>query len=460
MVRIAPRHARKSIQLWILLIYLVLVFFLGGGARPDIQSLAILRPLAILVCCFAGFTLAKRHFVQNRVFFGLALATILLVGLQLIPLPPQLWVALPGREIIAEIDRAAQLEGVWRPISMVPHTTWNAFYSLFVPLAGALLAVQLNRDEQYQLLPVVICLGVLSGMLGLLQIASAQDGSLYFYRVTNNGAAVGLFANRNHQAIFLACLFPMLAIYASGGTSSIERARVRAAFAGAVGLALVPLLLVTGSRTGLMLGLIGLLSVPFLYRRPAAVALPSRRRRLGWAVGAIAGSGVIALALLAVLFARAEAFNRLMDSGALEDTRLDFWTPVAHMAWQYFPAGSGVGTFVEVFKLNEPGQLLQTTYLNHAHNDWLEICLTGGVFAMLLLLAALVAWFWKSWHIWRSAIAGGEEVGYGRLASVLLLMLGLASFADYPLRVPSLACLAAILAVWLERAQARSAHAD
>jgi hypothetical protein len=35
----------------------------------------------------------------------------------------------------------AELGEVWRPIAMVPPAAWNAFYSLFVPLAVLLLGV-------------------------------------------------------------------------------------------------------------------------------------------------------------------------------------------------------------------------------------------------------------------------------------------------------------------------------
>ena len=39
----------------------------------------------------------------------------------------------------------------------------------------------------------------------------------------------------------------------------------------------------------------------------------------------------------------------------------------------YAPWGSGLGTFEQVFKLHEPDALLSPSYLNHAHNDWLEL---------------------------------------------------------------------------------------
>ena len=39
---------------------------------------------------------------------------------------------------------------------------------------------------------------------------------LWFYRITNNGFPVGLFANRNHAAVFLAALLPLATAWALG----------------------------------------------------------------------------------------------------------------------------------------------------------------------------------------------------------------------------------------------------
>lgn len=452
----AVRHREpKSIQFWILVGYLGLVFLMGGGARADITSLIILRPAAVLVCGFALFTLGREHIRRHRFAFAFAAASFLLVAIQLIPLPASLWGSLPGRGIITEIDAAAQLGEVWRPISMVPIGTWNALYALFVPLAALLLTVQLGAEERRALLPVMIGLGLISGLLGLLQVIGAPTGPFYLYRVTNDGAAVGLFANRNHHAVLLACLFPMLAVYASSGIQTPEQARLRGGIAVAVALLLVPLLLVAGSRAGLALGVLGLLAIPILYRKPG---FDSGERRGGrWRVVSIVmgGCGVIALALVTVMFGRGEAISRILTPSEADEARFKVWGPIADMAWQYFPFGSGIGTFVEMYKIDEPDALLDSTYLNHAHNDWLEVYMTGGAIGLLLLVAAVVAWGLASLRAWRATTGAGgaRAASHGRMASVLLLMLGLASIGDYPLRAPSLACLAVILAIWLGAAE-------
>lgn len=439
----------RSTQFWTLLVYLTFVFLVGGGARSDIESLLILRPAAVLVCAFALFTITREQLSQNRAILSLMAAWFLLIGLHLVPLPPEIWRAFPGRELIAEIDATAGLGDVWRPISLAPLATWNSFYALFVPLAAILLAIQLSRQERYQLLPIIIGLGFASGMLGLLQSVGGDQGPLYFYQITNYGSAVGLFANRNHQAILLACLFPMLAVYASAEVSSLEKVRIRTSVAAAAGLVIIPLLLVTGSRAGLILGVVGLLSVPLLYRRPR-VDVPAKRRTRS-IVGPVFAAGivVVGLALLTILFARAEALTRIATSEAASEMRFSIWGPIADMAVKYFPVGSGVGAFVDVYKVDEPDHLLGYAYINHAHNDWLEFFMAGGIVAALLLFTMLVGWLVLSVRAWRRGLESERETRYAKLGSILVLMLGIASIADYPLRVPSLACLAFIFALWL-----------
>lgn len=456
--RLATHATSNSLQFWALAIFLVLAFALGGGARGDIQSLVIFRPLSLLLCGFALWTLTWDDVRRHALLFGIAGLLVVLVGAHLIPLPPSIWTRLPGRELIAQLDQASGLNSVWRPLSLVPTATANAFYSLFAPLAVLLLGVQLKRDEHLKLLPILIALGVLSAVLGILQLAGSGESLLYFYSVTNEGAPVGLFANRNHAAAYLACLPPMLAVYAATASDSHHRDRFRLWLLCVVTLVVLPLILISGSRGGMLVAVAGLVAVPLLYRR-------STTSRGGGAkkfnpVYLVAGAGIALLALLFVVFSRAESLNRLLAYDGGEDLRFRMWGPIADLAWKYFPAGSGIGSFEEVYKLDEPLRLLKPTYVNHAHNDWLEMYLTGGVAGILIL--ALIAFFWAraTLKAWTATSSGSRGPMLARLGSTLLLMLALASVADYPLRTPSMMCFAALCAIWLQAAAIRPTSAS
>ncbi len=428
-------------------------FLFGGGARSDITSLLLLRPLAVIALGYGLWTMRDADLRPYRgLLVGAALITLISV-LQLVPLPSALWSSLAGREIITSVDKLTQNEGSWRPLAMVVQGGWNHLFSLVVPLAALVLAVQLDGRGRSVLLPVLLIIGFSSGVLGMLQTVSGSQSPLYFYRITNGGSAVGLFANRNHQALFLAMLLPMLATFASLNVRRTEAARFRRWVMVIGGLALVPLLLVTGSRGGVILGVIGLAAMPLLYRAPQGL-LPARRHgglqiaRNPWLLG-----GVAAMALAAVTFfaARASSLERMFGNQDGDDTRSQLWPEVAKMVGDYFPWGSGLGSFPEIYKIHEPDWALSSFYFNHAHNDYLELALTAGLPGILLLLAALVL-FGRYGLAAFSAKRGGSsesDAALARLGTVLLAMFAVGSAFDYPLRVPSLAVLFVISAVWM-----------
>jgi O-antigen ligase len=439
----------EAVPYWALVAFLILTFLTGGASRADVQSLIILRPAAVIFCGIGLWSLKWEQAKAYKFLFGMAAAIFALVGSHLVPLPPSIWGALPGREIITEIDKVADLGEVWRPISMVPSATWNAFYSLFVPFAVLILGVQLSREERFKLLPWVLGLGMFSGFIGIMQTIGDPQGPLYFYNVTNNGAAVGLFSNRNHQAILLASLFPMLAVFACATVKSEEQAKVRAYLALAGGAVLVPLLLVTGSRAGLIVGLVGLASTILLYRKPT-VLVPRKRKGnkldLRWLFG---GFAVLCLGALTFIMSRAEALQRITAADQSEDMRFRAWGPIAEMAWKYFPFGSGVGSFIEVYQIDEPYELLEPTYMNHAHNDWLEVYLTIGLPGLILLTLTIIAVCRVSWHAFSTKPEEGRGNLHARLGTVVILIFALGSIGDYPLRAPSIACAFTLAVLWL-----------
>ncbi|MEM1132705.1 MAG: O-antigen ligase family protein [Pseudomonadota bacterium] len=438
----------------LLLFMLISAFLLGGGSRADIISLVVLRPLSIIACGIAFWTLSLEQVKAHRPLFIATAMIFLIVVIQLMPLPPQLWQSLPGRAVIIDIDNTAAIVDQWRPLSLAPSETWNAFYSLFTPLSVLLLAVQLEKQDRYNILFIIIAIGIISGLLGMLQILGDSNGPAYLYEITNRGSAVGLFANRNHQAVFLAILFPMLALYASTDSKTPDQQRFRFTLALAIGIFLIPLLLVTGSRAGMLLGVIGIISAAIIYRKPKVILQPKRRARAKNFSGYLLIAFLtIIMAGLTVIAARANAIERLLSKDSTEGLRFATLDIILEKSWEVFPFGTGFGSFADVYRIIEPDNLLGPAYFNHAHNDWLEIFLTGGLPGLLVLGLAC------AWVLWRTKgaffdLSQGKprRRSYARLGAVIAIMLGIASFADYPLRVPSLMCLWVIAVVWIQSA--------
>jgi len=430
---------------WVLAVWLVFVFMLGGGARPDVESLMILRPLSVLTLAYGLAGITQAQIRAYRFLFGLMAAWLVLHLLQLVPLPPEVWKALPGRAILSEVDRDARLGAIWRPLSMVPYGTRNATWSLLAPMAVLVLGVRLTAAGRVGLLPLLIALGLLSAVLGGLQLLADPGGAIYFYRITNNGSVVGLFANRNHQAIFLGSLPAMLLVWAALRSSGAALPAWQSwGLAGALVLSTIPLILITGSRAGLVAGLFCLLAMPaVLWDRLGSGVFRGRALAVLLLAVAILGG-------LTVLLGRGLAVERLVGATGSDDMRFRVFGTLLEMIRFYWPFGSGFGSFIEIYEIHEPHALLGPTYLNHAHNDWLELLLTGGLPAAAIVLVAILGYLARLCRLILGSTRqqDASDALLQRLGMLILAMLALASLGDYPLRTPSLACFAAVAALW------------
>jgi hypothetical protein len=441
----------KNRYAWMLALFWITLLILGGGSRADIQSAMFLRPLAILLLAASCIGLTMQDIRKFPFLFSLMLGSFLLIGVQLFPLPHFIWSQLPGHELIADTDRIANVGEIWRPISMIPTAGRNAYFAFFIPLAIFALLIRVGSDTRHDLLGITILAGLINAVIGLLQLIGPEQGPLYFFRITNFGTAVGLFANRNHYAVFLACIIPMLAVFASVPSKRFPSQRFRLIASGSIGAFLFLLIIVAGSRAGFLVSLLGLASTPFLYKKEE-----HKRRKLDqskqqpnylkfW--GPLLA--VVATLAIALSTSRAVSFNRLFGSDGVNESRFEVWGPISKIAWEFFPFGSGFGTFVDVYKIYEPTERLSPEYLNHAHNDLIEVLMTGGLGALLILLLAAAAWSKTTFLLFSNRVESGRAELFGRLGSIVILMLSIASLSDYPLRTPSLAGLLVIAAVWM-----------
>lgn len=441
-------ETRKHI-FYVLVGYLALIFLCGGGARADIQSLILIRPLSVIICGIAFLTLRIDDLRRYRFLTAMVAVTFLLALVHIIPLPPSIWHSLPGRELVMEIDRTAGLRGLWRPLTLSPQAAENAFYSLFIPLGVFLLAVQLDLDDKRRLVVPLLSIGALSGLMGIIQIVGDPKGALYLYRITNNGQAVGLFSNRNHQAVFLVAMFPLLAYYASQSLRTEDQVKTRLVISTAAAAILVPLVLVTGSRQGLLLGLLAIGLSFAIYERPQASLTRRRGEQKSFGMMFMAIFAAFLLAIVTAIASRAEALNRLIATDFNEEGRTTAWQIVGKLIGEYLPFGSGSGSFVEVYQLAEPLSELRPTYFNHAHNDFLEVVLTFGLPGALLLFTAVIGFARGAWVIARRNSLQGKGQRLARVGAVIVSIVGLASLVDYPLRTPSFACFFVIACCWM-----------
>ena len=236
-------------------------------------------------------------------------------------------------------------------------------------------------------------------------------------------------------------LLPMLAA-AAFWSDSVFPARVALISAGAVALITVPLIVVTGSRAGLIALIIAVALIPVIGVYRTKVRHPQRGGAATAAYG-IAAACFGALLWMTVFASRDTALIRFEQVD--EDLRYPVWVSIVDVLPHYLPWGTGIGSYVDVYQILEPDRLLRPTFSNHAHNEWLEVALTAGVPGLVLLACAVLLF---CIGIRRALRTSGPRGAFSRLGLGLILILSFASTFDYPLRTPIMASVLAIAAVW------------
>lgn len=426
----AHRRNRAAPAVWLAVLWSA-TLLLGGSAREDAWSLLLLRPVTAALFAYAVLRSGPIAWRRARAETLFACGLILLPLVQLIPLPPPLWQMLSGDSVARQSWQAAAIQAPWHGLSLTPRHSWNAVFALLGPIAGFLLALELSPRQARRGALLILLGGALSALLGALQILGVAR--IYLYEITNHDAAVGLFANRNHAAVLLACLLPLLALQLRGGAPSRTLHLQRgAALAGA--LLLIPLVLLTGSRSGLICVMAALGAALWVHGKlRLRIAVPTM------AVLAALVSGLFFLA------DRAPALQRLTGVAEQADLRVRAAPVIWNGVVQYWPWGSGIGSFAEVYQVEEPQTLLGPAYLNHAHNDVLELLLTGGLPAAVMISLGIALLIHRGVNVFRPATSFGEmgARANARAGLAVVALLLFASLVDYPLRTPILATVLA-----------------
>lgn len=436
--------------------FLLLCLLAGGASRSFDTPLVVLRPLAVLLAGLSLLLVRRSGWQGHRAPLLLLGAFALTMAIQLVPLPPRLWNALPLSALYHDALASEGLDGRWRPLSIAPDLTVNSLLALLPPVAVLLVVAAWPEQARVRLLGWVLGGVAASAVLGLAQFVGGANSPLYLWSARSEAVADGFFANRNHQAVFLACGLALLGAWilapqrsASGRAARWGIAVPRLAIGGALAVLLLAAVVASGSRTGTALAVLAAgYSYWTVVRSPA---LSEAKRELTWPVRAMLNWGWLVVPLLLAVMAiagRAVTFQRLLATDPTSDERVRAYPIMKTILQQVLPWGSGYGTFDPLFRTFEPAWFLHYGYFNHAHNDVLEMVLTGGLPAVLVMLAAAIGWGYATVRLFRATNAP-HAVVVGRSAAVCTALVVLASLVDYPARTPLIACLLAILALWM-----------
>ncbi|MEO7914773.1 MAG: O-antigen ligase family protein, partial [Novosphingobium sp.] len=379
---------------------------------------------------------------------------LILPIVQLIPLPPALWQRLPGRELETASLALVGAADHWMPWSMSPPRTVASLLVMVPTVALVPIIASLGRRGRALVVALIAAMAILALIVGTGQIAggpmSAAGGNALRFYVPEASFLNGFQGNHNSSADML--MIGMVALAAavrewlelpSESDRKSRRRHVSMALAGvALGTVLFTMgVFLTGSRAGTALLPVPLLAVAVIMR--PWLKFSRRTVLIALAVAAIA-----ALAALTLLLNNAAIGRVLARYDFAGEGRPDIWRDALYAMRQYFPFGSGMGTFQPVFEAAERLEVVTYSKTGRAHNDLLELAIEGGAFglALLTMISAILAnaarQAWASRHSERSS-GGRAQVLF---AIAALAVIALHSQVDYPLRSMSLAFVAATCA--------------
>lgn len=420
-------------------VYLTATLLLGGASAAGAAANALLQVSALILIIIALWVNPLKALPTSARAFFLIAAVFALVGvLSLVPLPAAVWSGLPFRDRIMDGFRLLGMEQPALPWSLTPARTLASVLALLPPLALFLLCVALPLQERRRLALVIIVVAAISIGLGAFQLLGGRGSPLRFYAVTNPDSAVGFFANANHQATLLLCTLPFigyLAAKAATRRGSRSKKSGAAVLSLALGIFITIGIAVVGSIAGYGMYLPTAVASILIYRRAIAGRLSAR-----W---------IASLTVLLVIFAG------LAVAGPLGNERLtgEFGNDptsrrvIAETTLEgigaSFPAGTGLGSFADVYRFFEQRSTPGNEYINHAHNDYLELVLELGLPGLLLLIAGVIWWGRQTLTVWTREFEG---VSLARAGSVAIGVVIAHSFVEYPIRTAAIAGIVAVAA--------------
>ncbi|MEX3011462.1 O-antigen ligase family protein [Hoeflea sp. TYP-13] len=380
---------------------LMLATVLGGGTAAGLWTDTILQLIAVAVATYVIVRNIEQP-IDRRVFW-LAIWMLLAVLIQLLPISSGLIRSTQG--ILPPFDSGVLFMLEPATISLGPGRTFEVAAYFLTNILFLMAVMKLRFDSAVGLIPFFIA-GVICNMTaGLVQYSFTGEAEIQ--GVLPYDLSAGFFANVNHFSSLVFISIPLAFAY----FIEIRRFYLLAVY---VACALL-VLLAAGSMMGVLVGL----AISFL-----SVIVLTQRNRNG-IILVLACSVLIGIYSVG-LWARIQVETRNIDFSRLEFARSTFEGIVDNL-----PFGIGYGNFPVGYPSYEKSSTILQNYINHAHNEYLELIFEGG----LLAVAALAAF------IALLGIRISETLNWPlhKAVSLAILFVLVHSVVDYPLRTLAVA---------------------
>lgn len=344
----------------------------------------------------------------------------------------------------------------WGFLSLAPYQTRAQLLILLTCFVTFFLAIAVSaeRSRKRRLVHALVMLGAGEAFYGLIQYLANWQSIFWYAKKYDLEEATGTYINRNHFAGLLEMILPFavcLALYESEKTELNRKQRsrrstrlssnlVKATPWFVVAVVVVAAIVFSRSRMGLLsacASLIVVLGLNALQRKAVHVALTAAFVVLSFGFAAWIGLR--------------PALNRFENVGqelsGQDETRLSVWPGAVELIRERPLIGSGLGAFPIAYTALQSTFL--TKFMNHAHNDYLEVSVDLGIPAAVALFASIVWVLSRGIRTFLRAESRFERnVALACVGSITAILLH--SLTDFNLYIPANALvLATILGITL-----------
>jgi O-antigen ligase len=429
-----------------------------------LAEISLILGLAISVLAFGGVETISFSIVEV-IFFGTAalllvtspeitlpsprmivLIPVVLSGivlLQLCPLPASLLHRVAGRDVPQTRIHAAYL-------SFEPYATRTYFLILLTSFIAFYFAQVVNQDRRRKqfFIGSLVALGTFEAFYGLVQYLSGWQQIFAYVKKFDLEEATGTYINRNHYAGFLEMILPFSLAFVfyeyaklrGDRDSKVSFRRVIGKAAAqklilslAVSVVLCAALIFSRSRMGTLAAASSVLVIF------ALVSISRFHGRMGSLLAAIFIILSVSLALWigpGPIVSRFQTVGEEYSLGGL--SRVSIWRDALPLVNHHSLLGTGLGTFPIAYTTGQTTFLSQ--FVNHAHNDYLEIAADLGIPAAFILFVSILFILGR---VIRSFLSGERDfervVALGCAGSIVAILLH--SFGDFNLYIPANALL-------------------
>jgi O-antigen ligase len=374
-------------------------------------------------------------------------ALIGLVIFQLLPLPAGLlrWLRPDNPALNASLPGGDNHS--FSSLSIAPYNTRIHLILLVCCAAVFFFARALGQDRtsRRRLVTWLVGLGTFEAFYGLVQYLTGWQKIFGYVKKYNLEEATGTYINRNHFAGFLEMVIPFgvaLVLYENaklprkGLPGRSANARIKRVLGGGklsrIGLWLLAAMVMVA---GLLFSLSRMGIISAVASLAVMAAFSGFQRRVGLWFAA----GIMACGIILVLWMGAGPvlgrFGTISEEYASKnESRWSLWKDTARLIGGHPLLGSGLGTFPVAFTRAQSTFLGQ--FVNHAHNDYLELASDLGIPAAALFFGSTGALLVRVARKAASSDVSFERaMALGCLGSIAAILLH--SLTDFNLYIPA-----------------------